>query len=301
MKQTSIFLLLAAATTLPSVCLADNAADIDTVKVIDTPRQVVVTQNGDEVLLQIDGSATDPDYRYEYLVKPKRHGRLATASREGSEVEFHHPFSKCDSAGERHHFEVFLSDVYFGFGGHSIDAANRDAVNKSTSQVGVLNFVGLAYRFNQSRSRVSLGVGFDWSHYGMRNPYFWHRADNGVVGWEKGAADYNKHHALLSVYSLQFPLMYRHSLGKRWGLSAGVVMNWHCYASFTNSHRMGMSDYNVTTHGLQQRKLSFDCVAMVTWHGIGAYFRYSPQSVFKAGFGPEMKNRWTLGFVLGGW
>ena len=95
--------------------------------------------------------------------------------------------------------------------------------------------------------------------------------------------------------------MFRHSLGKRWGLSAGVVMNWHCYASFTNSHRMGMSDYNVTTHGLQQRKLSFDCVAMVTWHGIGAYFRFAPQSVFKAGFGPEMKNRWTLGFVVGGW
>ncbi len=301
MKQISIFLLLVAATVLPGACLAGNAADTDTVKVVDAPRQVVVTQNSNEVLLQIDGSATDPDYRYEYRIKPKRHGRLATAYREGSEVEFHHPFSKCDSADKQHHFEVFLSDVYFGFGGHSIDAANRDAVNKSMCQIGVLNFVGLAYLFNQSRSRVSLGVGFDWTQYSMRNPYLWHRSDDGVVGWDKGATDYNKHHALLSVYSLQFPLMYRHSLGKRWGFSAGVVMNWHCYASFTNSHRIGMSDYNVTTHGLQQRKLSFDCVGMVTWHGIGAYFRYSPQSVFKAGFGPEMKNRWTLGFVLGGW
>ncbi len=300
MKKISALLLLAA-TALPDACLAGNAADTDTVKVVDTPRQVVVTQNGNEVLLHIDGSATDPGYRYEYRVKPKRRGRLFTACREGSEVEFHHPFSKCDSAGMQHHFEVFLSDVYFGFGGHSIDAANRDAVNKSMCQIGVLNFVGLAYLFNQSRSRVSLGVGFDWTQYSMRNPYLWNRSDDGVVGWEKGATDYNKHHALLSVYSLQFPLMYRHSLGKRWGIAAGAVMNWHCYASFTNSHRDDVNDYSVTTHGLHQRKLSFDCVAMVTWHGIGAYFRFAPQSVFKAGFGPEMKNRWTLGFVLGGW
>ena len=50
----------------------------------------------------------------------------------------------------------------------------------------------------------------------------------------------------------------------------------------------------------QVRGFSLDYVAMVSYNGVGAFFRYSPQSVFKTSQGPEIKNRWTLGIVLRG-
>ena len=77
-------------------------------------------------------------------------------------------------------------------------------------------------------------------------------------------------------------------------------MNWNFYADYKDSYRIGKSDYTETTRGLDQRKISFDGIAMLSWGGLGVYFRYAPQSVMKDGWGPEIKNRWTLGLVLRG-
>ena len=77
-------------------------------------------------------------------------------------------------------------------------------------------------------------------------------------------------------------------------------MNWNYYADYHNSYRIGNSDYTETTRGLNQRKISFDGIAELSWGGLGVYFRYAPQSVMKDGWGPEIKNRWTLGLVLRG-
>ena len=91
--------------------------------------------------------------------------------------------------------------------------------------------------------------------------------------------------------------LFRQHYGKMTHLARTLL---HDDAEFKNGYSLAESDYSVTTHGLYQRKLSFDYIAMVSWHGLGAYFRYAPQSVLKPGFGPEIKNRWTIGFVLRG-
>lgn len=286
---------------LPALCFAGEAPDVDTIKVIDSPKQVVVTHSKDTVLLHVDGNAVDSGYRYECRVTPKHPHGLKVMEREGNALEFSHPFKCRDTLNTRQHFQVFGSDIYFGFGGSRIDAASRPAFSKA-SQLGVLNFLALGYVFNKSRSRLSLGVGFNWSWYSLKNPYFWTRSDDGVVGFEPSAEDLHDHSASLTLMSMQFPLMFNQSLGKHWNIAAGAILNWNYYARFSNCYASGSSDNSVTTHGLHQRKLSFDYIAMVSWHGLGAYFRYAPQSVFKTSFGPKIDNRWTIGLVLrGGW
>lgn len=300
MRKT-ITMMAVAMMALPATCLAENEAKTDTVKVIDNPRQVVITQNDDEALVSVKGNGAGDDYSYDYRVTSGRCGRVIGMEREGTEMEFRLPFkkSKCDSL-MRPRLYLFLSDVYFGMGSSRVESSGRDALKKTEIEVGVLNFLALGYEFNQKRSRLSLGMGFNWRRYRLNDNYFWQRDDSGVVGPCPYLDSHDKQHATLSLWSLQFPLLYNHSLGKKWNVAAGVVMNWNFYADFTNSYRDGKSDYRVTTHGLYQRKLSFDCIGMVSWHGIGAYFRYSPQSLFKTGFGPEINNRWTLGLVLRG-
>ena len=177
---------------------------------------------------------------------------------------------------------------------------SRDALSKTVSEIGILNLIGFGYVFNHNRTTLSLGMGFNWTHYHLNNPYFFNRNNEGVLGFESLAGDFDNHYSSLTVRSMQFPLMFCQSLGKRWDIAAGAILNWDCYADFSNSYSQDKSHYNVTTRGLYQRKVSFDYLGMVTWHGIGAYFRYSPQSVLQVDYGPEMKNRWTIGLVLGG-
>lgn len=290
-------LLLAAAITAP--CMS-GAEPTDTVKVINNPSKVTITKGDGKVKLKVDGSKDDKDYQYEYKVSADADNRLYAQESEGGSVKFRHPFSKCDSNYKKPHWEVFTSDLMFGWGGHSVASADRDILKKSMSEIGILNLVSLARVFNQGRSRVSLGVGFNWHRYNLEKPFFWTRSDEGVLGYGELLEPFDKHRATLIVRSMQFPLMFNQSLGKRWNVALGAVMNWNFFADYHNSYRIGKSDYTETTRGLNQRKISFDGIAELSWGGLGVYFRYAPQSVFKPGWGPEIKNRWTLGLVLRG-
>ncbi len=298
--RKKLTLLFVAMMALPSLCAASDAIKDDSVRVIKNPEQVTITKRDGLFRLNVDGNGTDKDYRYEYLVKERYDGKLYVQESEGGSVKFRHPFSKCDSSYKKPHWEVFTSDLMFGWGGLSVANADRDLLKKSMSEIGILNLVSLARVFNQGRSRVSFGVGFNWHRYNLENPYFWARLNDGVLGYGEITEKFDRHRATLIVRSMQFPLMFNQSLGKGWNVSLSAVMNWNYFADFHNSFRVGKSDYTETTRGLNQRKISFDGIAMLSWGGLGMYFRYAPQSVFKTGFGPEMKNRWTVGLVLRG-
>ncbi len=298
--RKKLTLLFVAMMALPSLCAASDAIKDDSVRVIKNPEQVTITKRDGLFRLNVDGNGTDKDYRYEYLVKERYDGKLYVQESEGGSVKFRHPFSKCDSSYKKPHWEVFTSDLMFGWGGLSVASADRDLLKKSMSEIGILNLVSLARVFNQGRSRISLGVGFNWHRYNLENPYFWARLNDGVLGYGEITEKFDRHRATLIVRSMQFPLMFNQSLGKGWNVSLSAVMNWNYFADFHNSFRVGKSDYTETTRGLNQRKISFDGIAMLSWGGLGMYFRYAPQSVFKTGFGPEIKNRWTVGLVLRG-
>ncbi len=298
--RSKLTLLLAAVLALPSLCAASEATKDDSVKVIKNPQQVTITKRDGMIRLNVDGNETDKDYRYEYLVKEHHDGKLYVQESEGGKMRFRHPFSECDSNYKKPHWEVFTSDLMFGWGGHSVASADRDFLKKSMSEIGILNLVSLAHVFNQGRSRISLGVGFNWHRYNLESPYFWTRTNEGALGFGELTEKFDKHRATLIVRSMQFPLMFNQSLGKKWNVALAAVMNWNFYADYHNSYRIGKSNYTETTRGLNQRKISFDGIAMLSWGGLGIYFRYAPQSVMKDGWGPEIKNRWTLGLVLRG-
>ena len=298
--RKKLTLLLVAIMALPSLCAASDAIKDDSVKVIKNPEQVTITKRDGLFRLNVDGNDQDKDYRYEYLVKERYDGKLYVQESEGGKVKFRHPFSKRDSSYNKPHWEVFTSDLMFGWGGHSVADGDRGILKKSMSEIGILNLVSLARVFNQGRSRVSLGLGFNWHRYNLESPYFWDRSENGVLGYYHFTEPFDKHRATLIVRSMQFPILVDQYLGKHWNIAAGPVLNWNYFADFSNSYKTGVDKYSVTTHGINQRKFSVDGIVILSWKGIGAFFRYAPQSVFKTGFGPEIKNRWTLGIVLRG-
>lgn len=288
---------MAASVFMCGQALASN----DTVKVINNASQVVITEKNGEVLINVKGTPGDKNYNYEYRTKKQGSVRkeITGDNDDGEGDEYNNPLKKCQTEDKQDsHFELFASDFYIGWGGAKVDQAFKDAMRGSHYEVGILNLLGVGYSFNRHRSHVSVGLGFNWSHYGLKKPYFWESDNYDVVTVYPGTDDFKDHSARLSLQSMQFPILFSQSLGNKWTLSAGAVLNWNYYAKFTNHYKVDRTEYTWTTEGLRQRKFSCDAVCMVAWKGLGAYFRYSPQSIFEKGWGPEMKNRWTLGLVL---
>ena len=288
-------LIILAYILLPLLLLAQETSKIDTVKVIDKPNQVVIAEDGNQVVVNVNGAYHDKDYRYEYRAKPASNGFV---SQQNENHQLRYEFGKCDSTKSKRSFDVFMSDLYVGFGGNSVGQGNRDIIKRSTMEIGILNLVGLGVNFNHTR--LSLGMGFNWTTYGLNKPYFWSRSDDGVVGFNAMTGEAKNLRTALLLRSMQFPLLFNQYLGKHWDITVGPIFNWNCYADITNSYSDDINNYNITTRRLNQRKFSVDGIVMVSWKGLGAYFRYAPQSVFKTGFGPEIKNRWALGLVIRG-
>lgn len=288
-------LILVAIFLFPLILLAQETSKIDTVKVIDRPNQVVIAEDGDQVVVNVNGAYKDSDYKYEYRAKPASRGFV---SEQNENHRLAYRFGECDSTKSKRSFEVFMSDLYVGFGGNSVGQGTRDIIKRSTLELGILNLVGLAVNLNHTR--LSLGMGFNWVTYGLNKPNIWSRSDDGIVGIDALTGEAKNLRTSLLVRSMQFPLLFNQYLGKHWDISVGPIFNWNYYADFNTSYSYGVDNISVTTHGLNQRKFSVDGIVMLIWKGLGAYFRYAPQSVFKTGFGPEIKNRWALGLVIRG-
>lgn len=285
---------------LASMSVAAHVSESsDTVKIINRPGQVIITENDGEVRLKVQGEGDNESYRYEYRVKHEANDRMTTAQAEGHDLEFNYPFKKCDSvANLKPHTELFVSDFYLGVGGNHVEPTYRDAVRGVHTDFGVLNLLGLGWVFNRNRSRLSLGLGFNWAAYSVRKPFFWGSTDEGIAHVTNMEENIREHNSTLECWSMQFPLLYNQRLGKRWNLAGGVVANWNISAKINNSYRVGKSDYSITTRGLHQRKFSVDYVGMISFYGLGVFARFSPQSVFKCGFGPNIDNRWSVGLIF---
>lgn len=288
-------LLFLAFILLPLLMLANDTSTIDTVKVINKPYQVVIAEDGDQVVVNVDGAYRDSDYKYEYRAKPGNKG-FVTEQTENHRLAY--KFGECDSTKSKRSFDIFTSDLYVGFGGNSVEQGNRDIIKRSTLNIGILNFIGLGVNLNHTK--LSLGLGFNWAQYGLNKPNFWNRSDDGIVGFETMNGESQNLRTSLLVRSMQFPLLVNQYLGKKWAITVGPIFNWNFYADFNTSYSNGVNNISFTTHGLNQRKFSVDGILMVSWKGLGTYFRYAPQSVFKTGFGPEIKNRWSIGIILRG-
>lgn len=209
------------------------------------------------------------------------------------------PFVKDDSTQckGKSHWEVFLSGVYFGWGGTDAHDADSGLLG-TTRECGILNVVGVALKFGD-RNRFSLGAGFQFRNYRLTQGHRFATATTGVTSIDLVNPTHEKPASDLYSYTVQFPLLYGKGFGKKFWVFAGGVMDWNCYAREYYQYSVDKTKYSESTRGLRQRKLTFDIVAGVTWNGIGAYFRYSPQPVFESGYGPKFDKTWMVGLALG--
>ena len=264
-----------------------SAQTPDTVTVIEAPNQVIITETTTGTRVKVVGQKDNEDFSYTYTVQHASNDTVHTTS----DWELNFPFKK--SSNKEYHWSIVSSGLYFG-GGVS---TSYDLINNSFNW-GILNIASLNYNTLHGQ-QFSIGVGYDHKRFSLKRPncFVMDEATNivGIESYPEGTVDRS---SVLSVRAIQFPLQFQQFLGKDFHITLGGIMNWNIYAKCNTHYKVNKTHYDVSYRGIKQNKLTFDVYGALSYNRIGIYCRYSPCSVFKKGFGPEIKNTWMMGVAI---
>lgn len=275
-----------------------SAQTIDTVKVIDQPSQVIITETSNGSKIEVKGVEDKKEYTYTYKMDHAPNDSVHV--NQSKDFELKYPFSKSDGNDNRKsHWAIIGNGLYLGFGNCSMPEISY------TLDFGILNIAAIEYDSHHGQE-VSLGIGFNLKEYYLKRDYCFVRDhQSGILGigsYPDGIK--NDYGSALGVRSLQFPLWFRQRIYKKLKFNVGAIMNWNLYASCNTHYKLEpyaheKVDYDIHLNGLNQQKLTLDLFGGLSCKGIGLYFRYSPQELFEKGFAPEIKNTWSVGLILG--
>lgn len=213
-----------------------------------------------------------------------------------AEDAYQHPFGNDDESTR--HWSMTTSGFYVGMGvDHSWDLINN------SFEVGILNLFALNYNSLHGQN-LSLGAGFHHRSYSIKRPNVLERGlANQIVTvglYPTDNADVIKDRSSnLNLWTIQFPLMFTQRIYKKLDITVAGIMNWNTYARVDNHYEMDKVEHDTRYKDLRQNKLNFDFLGALTWNECGIYCRYSPGKFFKDGYGPEIKQTWTVGLMFG--
>ena len=264
-----------------------HAQSPDTVTVIETPHQVIITETSTGTRVTVMGQKGNEDYNYTYTVQHASNDTVHTTS----DWELNFPFKK--SSNKDYHWSIVCSGIYFGAG----LSTSNDLVN-NTFNWGILHFVSLNYNTLHGQ-HFTIGMGYDNKRFSLKRPNCFAMDETTIIvdieSYPEGTVDRS---SVFSVRAIQFPLQFQQFIGKNFHITLGGTMNWNVYAKCNTHYKVNKTHYDVSYRGIKQNKLTFDVYGALSYNRIGIYCRYSPCEMFKKGFGPEIKNTWTLGCAI---
>jgi len=278
-----ITFIIAAALGIASM----HAQSPDTVTVIETPHQVIITETPSGTRVKVMGQKDNEDYSYTYTVQHASNDTVHTTS----DWELNFPFKK--SNNKEYHWSIVCSGLYIGAG----LGTSYDLVNNSFNW-GLLNLASLNYNTLHGQ-QFSIGVGYDNKRFSLKRPNcFVMDEETNIVGIESYPEGTVDRSSIISVRTIQFPLQFQQFFGKKFHVTLGGTMNWNVYAKCNTHYKVNKTHHDVSYRGIKQNKLTFDVYGALSYNRIGIYCRYSPCNVFKKGYGPEIKNTWILGGII---
>lgn len=270
-----------------------SAQATDTVKVIEQPSQVIITETPSGVQMRVVGSKDDKDNNYIYSIEHPTDDAIHTS--QGNDWELNFPYNLSFTKDKSHHWAIIMSGFYMGGGiSHSWNMINN------SFEIGLLNIAAINYSSNHGQD-ISLGVGIHHRSYSLKRPNMLTIGENDNVlstTFYPDNADIKDRTSNLNLWTWQFPLLFRQKIYKSFAVRLGAIMNWNYKAHADNHYIIGNTKYNISQSGLKQDKITFDVMFGLSLGHTGIYCRYSPNEVFKKGYGPEIKNTWTMGGVI---
>ena len=282
MKKCSFIIaaMLIAAATM-------SAQTSDTVTVIESPSQVIITESSTGTRVNVIGQKENKSYSYNYSMQHASNDTVHTTS----DWELNYPFKK--NRRNACHWTIESKGLYFGGGLKT----SYDLVNNSFNW-GILNIVSINYHTLHGQ-HFSLGVGYDNKRFSLKRPNcFVMDETTNIVSTETYPDNVKERSSVLSVRAIQFPLLFQQDLGEDFHIVLGASMNWNVYAKCNTHYKVNKTTHDVSYRGIKQNKVTLDVIGALSYSGLAIYCRFTPSNMFKQGYGPEIKSTWTLGGAI---
>lgn len=288
----ALALMLASTATVQATSLQD------TVKVIENPQRVIITEDSTGSHIKVL-SATNcgKPFNYNYTVAHNSDDKVKV--NQHSDWELKLPFLKSDSSrASRAYWSVILDGIYLGFGWPQV-GSGHEAFKQAMGheyEMGIMNLVGVQFSTGYGQD-ISLGVGIEARRYHMHTVGLQFAKNEAgkvdIMPFPDGA---HKRKANIELSSLQFPLVFKQYVGD-FHFSVAAIMNVNTTARLHAQYRLDDKDFDVCTRRIGHRPVTFDVMGAVSYESLGWYVRYRPQSVLKPDFGPKISTI-TTGFIL---
>lgn len=280
--------------TLTTLIISLSAsAQVDTVKVARNIKQVVVTHSKDgSMKVSLSGTDKDEDYRYSYSAFANE------KSEKTDSLEPKLPMIE-EKVKQKTWKPLWFEDVYFG----QIFVTDDNPLDiKSWGhswEIGISMF-GVDYRPWQSRSHFSATVDFITRQYSTAKSDLLLQG-NLPLTYAPAADGVHVKYNHITTGQLAVPVMYHQNIAKRLEFGLGAQLNWNFYSSASAKYTIDGDPmkYSTKIKGLNQRPFTVDLLATLGWSNYAhLYVRYSPMTVYKAEYGPELKSI-TFGIKFG--
>lgn len=255
-----------------------SAESPDTLLSVSNPDKVIITESPDGTRVSVSGSRESILIEYPDSAK-------VTVSRSSSKPIFDLPGFPCGNRSDRRStgWAIGLDGLCIGLT-DAMDQTGGGGLQWSKSfEINWLSCLNVGYVFN--RSRIYLGLGFDWRNYKSTIAGRWLVPDGeGGVKWGSAPEGVSVRSTRLKVFSLQLPLMYVWSIPKsylKWRMGPVLCFN-------TNSSIKGIFDdqegnrCEYFTKDFDRRGVTVDFFTSISYRSaLGLYVRYSPMKVLR--------------------
>lgn len=274
---------IAAAIAALSSAAAENTDTITTIHGADS-LAVVRTDSGLKVV--VDGRTGYPDYHYEYVT------RFETDSTDNGGWNLDLPFLKEESK-PRKKGRASFNIGFEAYAGTSIPTGSTPML--ASWEIGLSRILSGNINIGGGLS-FGIGLGFGYQQYAVgdglcfttdRQHLLFAERPEGIVA----------HSSRLRMWRMHIPVTFTQRLSRKTYVCAGAWLNWNLSCRASSSSTVGSVTTKHVFKDLHERTFNTDIFLSIGLKGVaGIYARYTPQSLFRKGWGPDF-NSVSLGLI----
>jgi hypothetical protein len=285
MKKLTFFMMLA-------VCMTASAKNANDTIVVRKPRIVTVITGDSLQKVDIRGSESDSTYHYANTIQLTDSNYVSTARINSSDFGF--SIGGISRDHHAHHVEI-TSDLAIGWTSALGAPANMNTRVFSSWEIWYIIAQYNWHPWESSKDQLAIGFGIDWRNYRMNGNQYFSKAANGVTGLQAVPDGANLKFSRIKVTSITVPLLYRHSLSRRFRLSVGPVVNFNYHSSILTKYELNGEEVKDRAKDVHVNPVTVDFMAVLKTPCLSYYFKYSPCNALDTSFGPKFQ---TLSFGI---
>ena len=285
MKKLTFFMMLA-------VCMTASAKNANDTIVVRKPRIVTVITGDSLQKVDIRGSESDSTYHYANTIQLTDSNYVSTMRINSGDFGF--SIGGISRDHYTHHVEI-TTDLAIGWTSALGAPANMNTRVFSSWEIWYIIAQYNWHPWESSKDQLAIGFGIDWRNYRMNGNQYFSKAANGVTSLQAVPDGANLKFSRIKVTSITVPLLYRHSLSRRFRLSVGPVVNFNYHSSILTKYELNGEEVKDRAKDVHVNPVTVDFMAVLKTPCLSYYFKYSPCNALDTSFGPKFQ---TLSFGI---